>query len=619
VLVVVVAVCVLAGCISPVIPIGGGKSAKQNQHEVLNRQAPAQLSTQGSYRGEPRAAKLRVWADAEYRAQNVRWQHAFEEQLDGANQVLLPMLGIRLEPDYRAWDRQAPGGTLEDALDALVAADPGDDVVWVVGLTSSLSLVTPTFEELGLAHLAGRHVVVRGHADLEERKAYERAFPSLDLEEREAVLEARRRHKTTTVLLHELAHSLGALHELDPESVMNATYSHLASTISDRDRDLMQIVLEDRLKPPAERDTRATAQRLLALLEVEWPGWPANERAQAVMVLRGHLGAAAPAGIAGILPPAAGDDVHRAEDQLAAGRPTDALAILEPLIAVYPAHAALRVLACKAEIARGGIKSAKATTTCDRAAGMSASIEPAIEIAALRLAAGDARAAGATLVSSEPRIAELPPDKAKAAWLALAARYRELGAITWAEAAVAKAGVTGDGDAGISAWAATTRVRYGVPRDGARWKLTPPDEPAALAAVQGVLSRINTNKFDAAVKEASAAETRWPALPGLLAARCDLELRRGAAGAARQYCDRAIAQGGSSWALYLRGVLELQGTSQAATAAGIARLRAAIELDPQLAQAWRTLGKALARIGATAELDKLAADYRARFNMTLPR
>jgi predicted Zn-dependent protease len=160
-------------------------------------------------------------------------------------------------------------------------------------------------------------------------------------------------------------------------------------------------------------------------------------------------------------------------------------------------------------------------------------------------------------------------------------------------------------------------VRYGVPRDGARHKLAPADEAAAVNAVRGVVALVNTNKFAEAAKAAATAEKRWPGLPGLLAARCDLELRRGAPGVARTLCTRASAQGGSSWALYLGGILELRAGTAGGTATGIAHLRAAIAADPELSQAWRALGKALERAKATADLEQLRRDHQSRFGAQL--
>lgn len=605
-----------AGCISPVIPIGGtGKSRSQLQKHDMGKLFPTRLTASSTWKGEVRVAKLRVWADTDYRAQNVRWQHGFDEQLDYANHVLTPALGLRLEAEYHAWERHVPGASLSDHLAALVKEDPGDDVVWVVGLTSALSLVTPTFDHLGLALLGERHVIVRGHADLEERKAFDRAFPDVDRDEREAVLEARRQHKVAAVLIHELAHSLGALHETEADQIMNQMYTHHASSLGVRNRELMQLTLEERLKPASARDPRALAQRMLAALEVESPGWVADEHAASVQNLRAQLGGqvSAPAvGIAGAVPAAAADQYGRAEALLAQGDHAGALLALEPLLQAYPAHSQLRMLGCKIELARGGAKDKKAVPMCERAAELSPGVEPAVVLASARIAAGDAGGARTTLAGAEARIAKLAPDQAAGAWLALAAQYRAMSAVTWTEDALAKAGAPADHE--IARWVATTRIRYGLPREGA--KLAPADDAAALAAVRGVLDLVYANKLAAATRAAAAAEKRWPALPGLLAARCDLDLRRGSLGSARALCARA-ARGGSSWGTYLLGIIELKGTGAAATAAGIARLRAAIAADPELGQAWRALSKALGRANATAELEQLRRDYQARFGAPL--
>ncbi|MEO7735175.1 MAG: hypothetical protein ABIY55_29745, partial [Kofleriaceae bacterium] len=608
----------LSAClISPVIPIGGGKSSKQIQHEGLDKLFPAQLAALHTQPGPVRTAKIRVWADDEYRAQNLRWQHGFDEQLDYANQVLIPLIGVKVEPEYRDWSHHAtPGGALEAELAVLADHDPGDDVVWVVALTSSLTLVAGSFEELGVARLGERHLVVRGHADLEERKAFERAFPDLPAEERAQVLEARRRHKTTAVLLHEMAHSLGALHETEADWLMNPIYSHRAASISDRNRDLMLISIDERLKPTRERDARTAARRLLAALDPEWSGWPSADRERLMAILRDRVGTQTSVGVVGDVPAPILDAFHHAEQLLASGDHAGAHATLEPLLAAYPAHTALRMLDCRIELARGGAKDAKAVATCERAAALSTQVEPAISVAAVRLAAGDPAGARQTLVAAETRTASLPPEQALAAWLTLADAYKQMGAVTWAERAIAKAGVKPGADHGIVAWATMTRVRYGVPRDAARYKLAPDDDATAINAVRSVVALVNASKFAEAAKAVGVAEKRWPALPGLLAARCDLELRRGAPGVARALCSRASAHGGSSWALYLSGIIELQ--SEGGTTGGIARLREAIELDPELSQAWRALGKALDRTHATAQLEQVRQDYKARFGSPMP-
>jgi tetratricopeptide (TPR) repeat protein len=574
------------GClVTPVIHFGGGKSPKQAQQQQRDELVPAALVPQGTWTGSVRVAKVRVWADDDYRAQNVGWQRVFGEQLDDANQLLIPMLGLQLTAEYRSWSHHAPGATLADTLAALDQQDPGDDVFTVIGLTSSLGLAMATFEQLGYASIGGNHLVLRGYADEAERAAFDRMFPKLSAEERDALHAARRQHELTTLLLHELGHNLGLPHETSTDAIMNAMYSQHAATFSENDRGVMLLAIARRLHGP-DGDAPAVAQ--------------------------------APPGAPAPLPAAAQAQVQQAE-QLAARRDfAGALAILEPLFDAYPAQARPRVIGCQIELARGGPADATARAMCDRARELVTDGASAVELAQVQLAAGDAAAARATLAAEETRLAALAPDAARTGWLALADQYRHMGALTWAENAVARsqAGPTGDG--GIAAWAATTRARYGIPADGTRYHLRPEDEGAALAAVRGVLDLVNAGSFAAAAKAARAAEQRWPDLPGLLGARCDLELRRGHLGAARSLCARAVAHDPTSWALYLGAILELQDPRPAATQRGIERLREAIRIDPDLGQAWRALGKALERANASADLGQLRRDYQARFGEPLP-
>src|SRR5262249_53439131 len=155
-----------------------------------------------------------------------------------------------------------------------------------------------------------------------------------------------------------------------------------------------------------------------------------------------------------------------------------------------------------------------------------------------------------------------------------AGEYRELGAITRAENALAKAGGEA-GTRGIAVWAATTRARYGIPRDGARWNLTVDDEAAAVTVVRNAISQVNASQWDTAIATINDAERRWPALPGVLAAHCALDFRRDQIASARRLCERALAEGGSSWTLYLLGTMNLEERG-GNPAAGTAQLKEAV-------------------------------------------
>lgn len=241
----------LGGClISPVVRFGEGKTAKQAQRDTMADFGPARLATGEKWSGTVVNKRVRVWADDQYRAQNIHWQETFTETLELTNVVFEPLVGVHLVPEFRVWNRDDPGASLTDAINALQELDSGEDVFAVIGLTSSLPLVSSTFEQLGLAMVGGRHMMLRGYADLEERKMYANAFPDLRPEERELALEHLRHHKTAVVLLHELGHVLGVEHETDSATIMNASYSSRATAFSQPARNVMVTSVDARLQRP---------------------------------------------------------------------------------------------------------------------------------------------------------------------------------------------------------------------------------------------------------------------------------------------------------------------------------------------------------------------------------
>lgn len=239
----------LAGCFAatPVMHFGSGKTAKEAQHDEAAKLTPPTLATDHAWSGDVSTVRVRVYADEQFRAQNVHWQETFDGELAYANEVLGAEYGIKLVPDYREWPRHAPGESLEDALRELEQLDAGRDVMTVIGLTSSLSLVSATFEQLGLAELGGRHLVVRGYADVFERQEFDRAFHDLTADEREAMYFARRKHKTAALLLHELGHTYGAPHIDMADTIMSPIYSDRSNAFDGKSRDVIRATLDERL------------------------------------------------------------------------------------------------------------------------------------------------------------------------------------------------------------------------------------------------------------------------------------------------------------------------------------------------------------------------------------
>jgi biopolymer transport protein ExbD len=248
--------------ISPVVRFGEGKTAKQAQRDTMAEFGPARLASGEKWKGEIVNKRVRVWADDQYRAQNIHWQETFTESLELTNVVFEQLVGVHLTPDFSVWDRDVPGATLTDSIAALQEVDPGEDVFAVIGLTSSLPLVSSTFEQLGLAMIGGRHIMLRGYADLEERKLYANAFPDLRPEERELALEHLRHHKSAVVLLHELGHVLGVDHETDSATIMNASYSNRATAFSTAARQVMVASVDARVQRPQTGPTALQASAL---------------------------------------------------------------------------------------------------------------------------------------------------------------------------------------------------------------------------------------------------------------------------------------------------------------------------------------------------------------------
>jgi hypothetical protein len=547
----------LAVAMFVLLAAGSGCAAATDEVRGSARQPfPMLLTARSAWTESVRTAKVRVWADQAYRAQHPQWKEELDDDVAYANRVLAPMLGVALTPEYRAWEHRAQGGELAAEIAALAKIDPGDDAVWVIGVTAGPAEDATSFEQLGTAQQA--HVIVRGCTEADQRALLDRAFPAATADERAHAALARRRHQTTAALLHALAHTLGAQHEPVAGGMLNANYSPA-----------MQAVL-----------TESSRGRMLQALD---------ER----------LGAA--------------EQYREAENLLTRGDAPGAADALGPVLQLYPARVQPRVLRCRIELAQRRGEDAGTIARCDEAAA--SSVDAAVAVAKAQRGAGDGTGAQRTLAAAEEHVAAAAADLAAAGWLAIAAEYRELGAVTRAENAVTRAGADAN-DHRISAWAATTRARYGIPRDGARWNLTIDNEAEAVTAVRNAISLVNASNWDAATRAIDAAEHRWPALPGVLTARCALEFRRDAIAAARRLCERALAQGGSSWALYVLGTIEVESHGRS-PAAGIAHLREVIARDPELTQAWQKLARVLAKTRAAAELDQLRRDYRARFGSAL--
>ncbi len=598
--------------------------ARERQRGSLKRATPFALETTAPWAQDPRVMKVRVWVDEDFRSQNLHWKPQLEEQLDEVNQFLEPALGVTLEVTaFEPWAARSTNASLSEILASLEAMDPGTDTGWVIGYVSSLSTVSSTFDQIGMARPLGRHVVVRGYADGGERKMFTDAFPDTSESERETVHQARRRHKQVVVLIHELVHTLGAVHEIDPGWLMHASYNIEMRQLSDRCRELAQIVLDERLKPESEQNIRELASRMVGYLDAnQWGGWDDAEKQQMLVYLRATMDTATAAGGGDgavtapdiPIPTAAYDQFKRAQRLAAQGRTEEALAELEALVAAYPSTAEIRQAVCEVHIGAAGPGSEKAIATCTRAAEISPD-DPRPFLARVEafIRTGDRPHALELIPEIEKRAGERAP-----VWDRVAEIYQATGRITQAEAAARRSAAITKSDAHpVLEWATRTRARYGLPPDANRWKIAPADEGDYVAAVRELLDLVYAGKTGDAQAKARAAEKRWKGAPGILGARCDLHLRTGDRGGARKLCAQAIAAWkGAAWAQYLEGVMAMQDHKEARA---VVSLRAAIAADPELAQAYRALAKALVKTKDDAGWQTLATEYQRRFGQALPK
>ena len=569
---------------------------------------PSQIETTWKFQGDARTAKVRIYADAEVRALP-HWKDDIADQLDYANQLFEPLIGLRLTVEsYKDWART---GSPEDALRELTELDKAEGVMWVIGYVAPSTTSSTVMSALGDGRPLGHHVTVRAWAEKAEIDALSGRLPDPKDPDRSEVINAHHRHKQTVVLLHMLAATLGAIAESDPAWIQAVSYSPQQSTFANRTRELLQLAANSRV---SEDSDDVLAHKLNDEIErAQWGGWVKASYDEVLATIKNVIEAGRAGKTAADIPTAAYDEFRRISELAKRGQTADALIELDNLLDRLPrqrddARAQVRDDARQAGGRRQG--HARGLQPGRRArAGRSDRAHRGRRGADPRRATSPAPAPSST--AAEDRIGNLPTGAAEA-WQRVIATYTGLGALTWTEAAIAKAKLEGSPAA---AQAAQTRARFGIPR-GAKF-VAPEQEAALVAAIRKALNLIYASKFGDAERALAAADKQWPGAPGLIAARCDLDFRMGQIEAARANCARALAADPEdSWALYLLGTLLLRDAGS--TAGGIDKLKHAIAVDPELGQAWRTLGKAYARGHDKAALDRLGKDYQAKFGQALP-
>jgi tetratricopeptide (TPR) repeat protein len=596
--------CVLAAA------CGGPQLAEPTVKASVATGLPATLEAPHPKTGDPRPLHVRVWADVGVRALP-HWKEELTDQLDYADQILHPMFGVKLTVDkIEDWDHT--GSDPRAALAALAKADPGTDAIWVIGYITPGDSASKALDELGAADVLGHYAVVRAWAEKPETDALAATLPDLAPAQRAEVVAAHKRHKQTVLLLHLLGITLGAIDEADPSWIQHPLYSPKMSTWSDRNRELMQMAIDERLG--GGTDQTLAHDLLEAIDNHDWGGWIPTSHDQILAFLRNVVDSAKAGKTAADVPAAVFDQFDHVRELAKTHDIKNALVALENLMIAYPGNGAMAELKCELLLDQPGVADKKTREACSRAAELAAGDPtPHFAVGEALAKAHDVAGARTELALAATKIVNLPTGQAEA-WHRLVDIYLEMDALTWAEEAIAAGKLDAEHTDPAAAGIVRDRARYGAPKG----RFKPEVEGQVVGATRQALVLVGTNKLAEAERTIGAAERKFSGAPGLAAARCDLELVQGAVEPARAACARALAADpDESFALYLSAILSFKDTSAASTKVGIEKLKHAIAVDPELGQAWRALGKAYDRAHDEAARAELAKQYQEKFKQPL--
>src|ERR1043165_1837356 len=133
----------------------GGGTTQLDRRVAATRFLPSPMEATRPGEGDPRAAKVRIYVDAAVRAMP-RWKEDITDQVDYANQLFQPLIGVRLVIDsFKEWART---GVPEDALRELAQLDKAEGVAWVIGYVAPSDTASTVMSALGDSQTLGRHV-----------------------------------------------------------------------------------------------------------------------------------------------------------------------------------------------------------------------------------------------------------------------------------------------------------------------------------------------------------------------------------------------------------------------------------------------------------------------------
>jgi tetratricopeptide (TPR) repeat protein len=532
--------------------------------------------------------KIRAYADVDYQRQSMQWTESIESQIARANRVLEAEFGVRLVvKDIKSWNRSGKASSLDAALAELTEVDPATDVDWVLGFVSSLTVFAASQEQLGRAYLPGHYLVLRGMFSLAEVDALNATLNELSQKERDTVTRERRLHKQTVVLLHEWAHSLGAFHELSGDWIMSPYYDTKQSTFSpESSRLLLGSLAHWGATDDAGRRAWAESYRSEVL---RFPAAAADRASlDAALALSARLVANGPLAREPSAPPAAVAGASEAERQ-----PTASL-----LKSCYVAQSRLP-------------RADQTLATCRRAAdAQDAAPEAFLLLGRVLLARKDVAGALGVLGQAETLLAAGAPDAAT--WVYLAQLYDRADTCTGAERAANRAPKE-QGALQVLKDCVQQRRSVALP-SGA--KTVPFErEHEYVNAVQEAQRDTEAGRLKQAQADVHKLEKDFPGSPGPALIACITDGLAKNASLTKASCTAANAAAPEAVAPWLLLGKVASGEGRWEEAAKC--LRRAIELDDNIAEAWRRLAAVYSQLGDSRGLADLSARYHAKFGGNL--
>lgn len=586
------------------------------EREALAKTQPTRPEALG---GSPRrdvvALRLRFYADDEHRSGAVSVPDRLQQTLESVNEVVGPALGIRFVIEsVRNWSRKGTSGRLDPVLAELERLDSGRDVDWVVGLVGALPQGSSDIHDVGIARTLGQHFVMRSLSSHVERSAFQRAFPALERSnpaELHLSYQRRKEHKEIVIFLHEWAHTLGALHVTDRTRMLFPTYAPDASTLGPIDLGLLAAALEDHLAarsggaraaagPQAQPDLAWSSLRRF-LQVTSTPEWNSADRDKLIATLEASRGAGQPPAPAVGLSQGDAQLYERAFALYRARKDAAAWQTLAPLLAARPQSPRIQPLVCRLSALPAARSAGAAACSAGIARADADNAGPFVDAAQAAIAREVRDEALAHVREAAVRAGRAGPD-ATSAWLAITQLYTQLGALSWADEALARAG-TGAGVDSARQQILRARRLLGFPAAPA---IAPEHQEAYARAFRAAQAALTARKLALAGRLIESGLQRFAHPPGLTTLACDLAMRQGRRAQAQQRCQAALAaREDLPHAHYLLGHLQLMNNQAAAAATSFRR---AVTLDPGVPAYWDRLAETYELLGRGKDLRALATE-----------